>query len=40
MVIKIIDKATGKTWYKHFDNYDKYLKEYNTLKNDILYEIT
>jgi hypothetical protein len=41
MVIKIVDKITGKIWYRHFNDYNKYLKELNALKeNESLYEIT
>jgi hypothetical protein len=32
MVIKIIDK--DKIYYKTFDDYNKYLKELNALKNE------
>lgn len=38
MVIKYIDN-TGNIYYKVFDDYSKYLRELNTLKNDTLYEI-
>ena len=37
MVIKKIDE-TGKIYYKVFDNYSKYLKELDALKNETLYE--
>jgi hypothetical protein len=34
MVIKIIDDKTGVIYYKHFDDYDKYLKELKALNNE------
>jgi hypothetical protein len=37
MVIKNIDE-TGKIYYKVFDDYSKYLKELDALKNETLYE--
>jgi hypothetical protein len=38
MVIKIIDDK-GVIYYKHFDDYDKYLKELKALNNEeSLYE--
>jgi hypothetical protein len=37
MVIKKIDE-TGKIYYKVFDDYSKYLKELDALKNETLYE--
>jgi hypothetical protein len=37
MVIKKIDE-TGKIYYKVFDDYSKYLKELEALKNETLYE--
>jgi hypothetical protein len=37
--LKYIDKD-GKIYYKHFDDYDKYLKESEALnKDESLYEI-
>lgn len=40
MVIKIIDDK-GVIYYKHFDDYDKYLKELKALNNEeSLYETT
>jgi hypothetical protein len=37
MVIKKIDEI-GKIYYKVFDDYSKYLKELDALKNETLYE--
>jgi hypothetical protein len=37
MVIKKIDE-TGKIYYKVFNDYSKYLKELDALKNETLYE--
>jgi hypothetical protein len=37
MVIKKIDE-TGKIYYKVFNDYSKYLKELEALKNETLYE--